>query len=100
MESFAVFRRPVGEELGFSASPTALAGAMPLSSGEGFLPPERSSSPPLFDNCIRRKRDVGGGVLAGLRCLADGLSEAVLGSGFWAGNRGWLLGAGLLDGGV
>ena len=26
----------------------------------------RSSDPLLFDNCIGRKRDVGGGVLAGL----------------------------------
>ena len=30
-----------------------------------------AEAPPLFDKCIGRKRDVGGGFLAGRRCGPD-----------------------------
>jgi hypothetical protein len=38
---------------------------------------EAKAFPPLFDNYIGRKRDVGGGVLAGLCCLGLFLVERV-----------------------
>ena len=53
------------------------------SSGRGEDPEgERKLFPSLFDNCIGRKRDVGGGVLAGLCCLGwFGASWIGLGDG-------------------